>query len=240
MVTAIVGVLAALAVPAYQKARSKARAAQCLGNVHQLGTALAAFVAEHHEYPLFLNPGGRAGQNPDHRATWSAAIFPAVTSDSFFEAGVWDCPSASKPAEWGLSEGYSDYRYNARGLGTFVPGDDLGLGSTEAASGKADPRSPIKESQVTAPSDMYALGDAFTGSSTVIQDGTSLIWRNKSAEGVGSTERSKRRHAGKANIAFADSHVEAVPLQTLFVDESDAALSRWNRDHQPHRDRLNR
>jgi prepilin-type processing-associated H-X9-DG protein len=43
---------------------------------------------------------------------------------------------------------------------------------------------------------------------------------------------------GKANVVFCDGHVESPPLQFLFADTSDAALSRWNRDHQPHRERL--
>jgi hypothetical protein len=32
--------------------------------------------------------------------------------------------------------------------------------------------------------------------------------------------------------------VESPTLQFLFEDTSDAALSRWNRDHQPHREKL--
>jgi hypothetical protein len=44
--------------------------------------------------------------------------------------------------------------------------------------------------------------------------------------------------AGKANVVFCDGYVESPPLQFLFADTSDAALSRWNRDHQPHRERL--
>jgi len=44
--------------------------------------------------------------------------------------------------------------------------------------------------------------------------------------------------AGKANVVFCDGHVESPTLQFLFADTSDAALSRWNRDHQPHRERL--
>jgi prepilin-type processing-associated H-X9-DG protein len=43
---------------------------------------------------------------------------------------------------------------------------------------------------------------------------------------------------GKANAVFCDGHVESPPLPFLFADTSDAALSRWNRDHQPHRERL--
>jgi hypothetical protein len=32
--------------------------------------------------------------------------------------------------------------------------------------------------------------------------------------------------------------VESPTLPFLFTDTSDAALSRWNRDHHPHRERL--
>ena len=241
VVIAIVAVLAALAIPAALGVRARAQSVHCLNNVRQLGLALGTFVADHHEYPLFINPGGRKGQNDAHRVTWSAAIFPSVDTDSFFEKGVWDCPTASKPDGWQEFEVYADYGYNAYGMGTFAPGDDLGLGSAASTSGKDAVRQPIKEGQVTTPSDTYALGDSFTGWSTVIQDGTGVLWRNKSAEErLGNTARAKRRHGGSANIAFADGHTEAVPLQTLFADESDAALSRWNRDHQPHRDRLTR
>ena len=44
--------------------------------------------------------------------------------------------------------------------------------------------------------------------------------------------------AGKLNVVFCDGHVESPTLPFLFTDTSDAALSRWNRDHQPHRERL--
>ena len=46
------------------------------------------------------------------------------------------------------------------------------------------------------------------------------------------------RHQNKANVVFCDGHVESPTLNFLFADTSDAALSRWNRDHQPHRERL--
>jgi prepilin-type processing-associated H-X9-DG protein len=43
---------------------------------------------------------------------------------------------------------------------------------------------------------------------------------------------------GKANVVFCDGHVESPTLAFLFTDTSDAALSRWNRDHQSHRELL--
>jgi len=40
-------------------------------------------------------------------------------------------------------------------------------------------------------------------------------------------------------LRFCDGHVEGLKLEALFKDKSDHALRRWNRDHQPHRERLN-
>jgi len=41
-----------------------------------------------------------------------------------------------------------------------------------------------------------------------------------------------------ANVTFCDGHVESPTLKFLFEDTSDEALSRWNRDHLPHREKL--
>ncbi len=40
------------------------------------------------------------------------------------------------------------------------------------------------------------------------------------------------------NVVFCDGRVESPTLKFLFEDTSDAALSRWNRDHLPHREKL--
>ena len=40
------------------------------------------------------------------------------------------------------------------------------------------------------------------------------------------------------NVAFCDGLVASPTLEFLFADTSDAALCRWNRDHQSHRERL--
>jgi hypothetical protein len=44
--------------------------------------------------------------------------------------------------------------------------------------------------------------------------------------------------ARQANVVFCNGHVESPTLKFLFAATSDAALSRWNRDHQPHRELL--
>jgi prepilin-type processing-associated H-X9-DG protein len=89
---------------------------------------------------------------------------------------------------------------------------------------------------------MMAIGDGFRGGNGAIWDGWPYLWRTYGMqevnEYVGSTKRAYSRHQGKANVVFCDGHVESPTLQFLFADTSDDALSRWNRDHQPHRERL--
>jgi prepilin-type processing-associated H-X9-DG protein len=97
----------------------------------------------------------------------------------------------------------------------------------------------VQESEVATPSEMVAIGDGFVGGEGVIKDGAWVLWRTSGLTNyLGSTKRAFARHQGKANVVFCDGHVESPTLKFLFADTSDAALSRWNRDHQPHRDRL--
>jgi prepilin-type processing-associated H-X9-DG protein len=94
---------------------------------------------------------------------------------------------------------------------------------------------------------MLAIGEALYGAPGVIVDGQGFGRASSSAvsafspsgyDYAASTRRANERHQGRANVVFTDGHVEALPLKTLFEDTSDAALSLWNRDHQPHRERL--
>jgi prepilin-type processing-associated H-X9-DG protein len=96
----------------------------------------------------------------------------------------------------------------------------------------------VSESEVANPSDMMAIGDGFYGGNGVLHEGWHL-WRTYGfTDYLGSTKSSYARHQGKANVVFCDGHVESPTLPFLFTDTSDAALSRWNRDHQPHRELL--
>jgi prepilin-type processing-associated H-X9-DG protein len=88
---------------------------------------------------------------------------------------------------------------------------------------------PVKESEVLSPSDMIVIGDSFLGGVFFMRENLQTLDRNG---------RASSRHQGRANVAFCDGHVESPTLQFLFANNSDAALSRWNRDHQPHRERL--
>ena len=135
---------------------------------------------------------------------------------------------------WPTNRLYISYGYNGLGLSEETDTKGLGLGGRTTAS-------RVNESGVANPSDMMAVGDGFMGGGGMVRDGELMLWRNSSVTNefyTGSTKRSYALHQGKANVVFCDGHVEAPTLQFLFEDTSDAALSRWNRDHLPHREKL--
>ncbi|MBN8246937.1 MAG: prepilin-type N-terminal cleavage/methylation domain-containing protein [Verrucomicrobia bacterium] len=245
-VTAIVGILAMLILGAFVGARRKALQARCASNLRQLGVALNQFVGDHGEYPLALNLGWTKGQFQHHGGTWISGIQENLSggtrqSRDSLNKGVWDCPSAAKPADWPQKTVYRHYGYNGNGLGMTLDQASLGLGGRFAGFG-AGYAPPVKSGDVISPSDCMAIGDGFHGWNGVIQDGRHLLWRwnlPTTDQIPGSTSRSRKRHGGRANVVFCDGHVEAPLLDSLFVETSDASLRRWNRDGQPHRERLN-
>jgi prepilin-type processing-associated H-X9-DG protein len=78
---------------------------------------------------------------------------------------------------------------------------------------------------------MMSIGESFGGGTLFAREDLNRL------EEIGGASS---RHQGKANVVYCDGHVEAPSLESLFVDTNDAALAHWNRDHQPHRELLQR
>jgi prepilin-type processing-associated H-X9-DG protein/prepilin-type N-terminal cleavage/methylation domain-containing protein len=250
VVIAIIGILAALLFAGVSRAKGMAQRIQCASNVRQLGLALQGFVAENRVYPLSVNPNSRNGPYPEHNGSWVAALQHGELSGArtatnrspshvYLHEGVWQCPSAHKPSSLPPNIGFLSYGYNYCGLSAQTDTNSLGLGGHFVWNGPRVPAPPVRASEVINPTEMMAIGDSFMGGNGIIRDGGFTLWRTYGVEDVlGSTKRSLSRHQGKANVVFCDGHVESPTLKFLFEDTADAALSRWNRDHLPHRDRL--
>ncbi len=253
VVTAVIGILVALLLPAISHAKWRGQRLQCSVNLRQIGVGLNQFVAENHVFPLFINPEFREGVYTEHSSVWYGAIRQTgmlggqtARRRTDEEGGVWHCPGARVLVAGRLVDvpaQYWDYGYNAFGLSRRGSAESLGLGGHKGDQDYGGPirpyAPPVKESEIVRPVNMMALGDGFEGSKGVIRDGVFGLWRVQVREDdPGSTRRAFARHQGAANVVFCDGHVETAALRSLFEDTNNAALIRWNRDNRAHEETL--
>ena len=228
VVIAIIGILTALSLTAVSQARARVLKIQCANNLHQLGIGLQSFLANNHGYPLAI--GDESGSWYDHMENDGLEI--SNTNILFFTNGVWRCPAARWTVpDPGFSHPVIAFSYGGNDGGFSLVGN-LGLGGHRVNNpGRPRKLTPTSESEVVVPSEMMAIGDDFTGAGAFERENLDMLLKSK-------TGNTQARHQGKANVVFCDGHVETPTLHFLFADTSDAALVRWNRDHQPHRELL--
>lgn len=229
VVIAIIAVLAAILLPVISRTKQKAQQIQCVNNLRQLGLGIQNFVAVNHSYPSIF-----AGTNTDNPGAWMLQLqrggFDISTpKPNFLENGVWRCPSARWGAGWSAKVIPTSYGYNAYGV-MKVGNHTNALGLHGYLLSRLQLFAPIPEQEVLYPSEMMAIGDSFGGGVFFMrQSDLSYLER----VGFAST-----RHQGRVNVVFCDGHVESPTLRFAFADTNTAALIRWNRDHQPHREAL--
>jgi prepilin-type N-terminal cleavage/methylation domain-containing protein/prepilin-type processing-associated H-X9-DG protein len=247
IVIGIIAVLAALLLPVLVRSKAEGQSAVCKSNLRQLGISLQMYVSENHSYPE------SRFQTKPLVPSWSERFWLAklererlgiAPATNFTQEAAWRCPAAQWSAslllgfanqvagDFPSSYGYNDDRSAGSGArdytnkfglqGHYVPDFSLPM---PAALMEASFR-PVMESEVAVPSDMMAIGDCFSGTA---------LFERRPIEMFKEDGNVLTRHHGKANVVFCDGHVESPTLKFLFEDDTDAALVRWNRDHQPHR-----
>lgn len=248
IVVAIIGILAALLLAAIGEAKRRAQLIGCAGNLGQCGVALQAFVTDYNAFPLTIGPPHSVGiywmsalQNTEISSPGNAAN--RMIFSNWAGQGVWKCPAANTLPPWPTNKHYFSYGYNALGLSARSDTDGfLGLGGHGVTlSSPQQYVLPVKESEVRSPAEMMAIGDGLIGGNGIVRDGELILWRSSSVtnyEYPGCTERALALHQGRANVVHGDGHVESPTLKYLFEDTGSGALSRWNRDHQPHAEKL--
>lgn len=235
VVIAVIAILASLLLPALSKAKSAAQATKCKNNLRQLATAMTLYVQDFSAYPFFSDP---ATTNSGQSIWWWGALFEYLPGQTkrispymLRIIGVWICPAVGTNAV--------SYGYNWNGLGQGTAYGLGGFGPLPWAGTSF--RQAVGESLVESPADMIALADGFSdladGGRRKIMDnrGLNRYALRPDPDRVGSAWK---RHQRKMNVAFCDGHVEFPKVDALFHDNGDAALRRWNRDNQPHREAL--
>ena len=240
LVTASIAILAALLLPGLGGAKQKAQRTVCLNNLKQTGAGLQSFLGDKHAYPVWYIPTNlSASPNPaEIHDSWLKSVIGQIEQEGlgnknppprFGQQGIWLCPSAQWSDTFPEKSAalVSAYAYNNDTSQAGNRTNRYGLQGHRASSALV--WTPIAESEVAVPSDMMAMGDSL--------DGSMVFYRRDLGE-VAQFGNIRKRHQNKANVLFCDGHVESPKLKFLLEDTSDTALVRWNRDHQPHREKL--
>lgn len=258
VVIAIIAMLAAMLLPALNRAQEAGRTAVCRSNLHQYGLALRMYVEDFKVYPP-----DSAEFPTNYHIGWERRLqnyLPGTKEIILPGGGRADYPGFPLCPSY-LHLGGSlippfSYGYNITGFtDNFLPdGSQLGLGGDVIYWNYG--LRPVLENAVAQPSDMIAIADAPVrqardGSNLAGTDdlslggnvldywyGSGLSAQSAPTQFSGSRPWIKKRHAERWNVLFCDGHVESLNNAQLWDYRSDAVLVRWNRDHQPHREVL--
>jgi prepilin-type processing-associated H-X9-DG protein len=242
VVIGIIGILAALLLPALSAAKAHGRSTACKNHLHQMGLALQMYVPEHGgRYPYYLGPPGTAygDQNdssgsPPGRVYWSSQLIPYYPSR--WTNRACHCPgyrgAIQGPAWFDAQRGigrFGSYAYNLDGVrvddhanGHYGLGPVVFWRSAHA----------ISEGEVKVPSEMLAISESrFLNPTRNQEPGGRDTMRCGVFQKYGE-DFDPARHGNNYNSLFCDGHVSAMSPWTLFNPTNTAPM--WNYDHQPH------
>ncbi len=251
VVLGIIGILAALLLPALSRAKEQARSAACNSHLRQIGLALGMYVSDAHYYPPGRDWGTRQGwmerlyqHNP---LAWTNRSWHCPTYMARNGLAVFWTTNTVRPTDGAVW--WTSYSYNANGIigngwngFTGMPPAVLSKWGTVGLGGR--PWWVAREPEVAVPSEMYAVGDARSlrrGSGPgyfPIEPPNATLgppmmnpwlkpwpWHQELAE-------SSPPHGQGYNILFCDGHSVLVKRNDYLFPPRSA--HHWNRDNQPH------
>jgi prepilin-type N-terminal cleavage/methylation domain-containing protein/prepilin-type processing-associated H-X9-DG protein len=257
VVIAIIAILAALLLPSLTRAKASAHSVKCKSNLRQQGIALQNHVGDYGTYPMSIDLAEVRPELKPLPNFWYVQLDTqmrgpgTVTPDALFARdSIFSCPTDALKRErnpsWVPSYGYNILGIEANYNGPFNERPpELGLASTSILKDNQVIGVPVRESEVMAPVNMLAIGDGFRSRvDRYIEEGLGQLFRHTSRSIATPEHKAQqmrtvmRRHSGRLNQVFCDGHVEALKIDQIYFDTDDTALRRWNRDNEPHRERV--
>ncbi len=211
VVIAIIAILAAMLLPALNKAREKSRDSHCVNNLKQMGTYMMMYIDNSNGF-IPAQSGNIAPSSGKWQDMLMKLYDPGVTTADYCYTvnfgsnmreprGIFACPSS--PRRYNISLSNRHYGINATYSGTI-----RGYASDATAA--------MKSNRIKSPSLRAALFDidkwggwadpyAISRTTMVVSSGTNL---------------GEWRHVGRkaANIGYADGHVRALNRQVIPED----------------------
>jgi len=227
VVTAIIALLSALLLPAFNRAKERSLTAACASNLRQVGVALNLYLHEQNCYPL--------ASVGDGFGNYQIALRPLASPQ------VLCCPKLGQTSPYLLRSFptntaiFPAYGYNMLGAlspkAINLPPLNLGLGG--------DSGQPVPVSRIQKPAQMIALGDTTAAfpvppAMAINHVPSDLLWLSSPYNSViyNAPEVGNSHNAG-ANMLFCDGHVEFAQ-QSVWMAANDGERRLWNNDYQPH------
>ena len=172
VVIAVIGILAALLLPALNRAKSSAESTKCRSNLRQWGLGVQMYLHDFPAYPpCYMNdgvPGAPAvwwfkRLEPYTGAKWAFGDYLLTPSTALRVNSILVCPTYARLGGW-FSDHHGSYAYNNRGF-ICRAREERGLGGIQlkdmipSQPGPADIR-PTRAIEVIFPSDMVYMFDA--------------------------------------------------------------------------------
>ena len=205
VVIAIIAVLAAISTPVIQGAMGGSKAAACLLNLRQIGTATMAYAADNNTQ---LPPSGTGGS-----PQWALAIAPYIGGDPKNKKSIFVCPDCAVPVQ-------------------AAKGNEVAV--TYAMHGGLMPKggASVRLHSIPRPQEVILAADmcqnpgnrgwspysienppVFKGGGRTGNDGVDLatpISTSTDAD-TGNSAWIRYRHNGRANVVMCDGHAKAMP-----------------------------
>jgi len=196
VVIAIIAILAAMLLPALQKARARAHAANCIGNLKQIGGTFLAYINDNNGFMVY-------DSNEENRR-WHKYQFAAYLGYQPLETWrgklpkIFDCP-----ADPGFNRNATPGTFDANEPSY---GYNWGLLGGPKTGSTTYPGPFYRINRIAKPSTMIAFAD----SGHQVED-TVAAWRIKSKleDPDNNPYGMWMRHDNRSNVSWADGHVSA-------------------------------
>ena len=251
VVIAIIGLLAAMLLPALNRAKAQGQSAACKNHLHQMGLAVKMYGSDYGVYPYSwqqFTDGSTVG--------WMQGLekyYPLSWTNRVYHCPAYSGPIALNYKGYPGDGGYvGSYAYNEAGTASGGGGgaaardtflnEYLLLGVGRMYAPLLMPVFPAcKETEVLMPTETFLIGDArlwpagaynSSHDSPFAPGENSMIIGIVPAPDLNGWNPFPLRHGKNYNQLCCDGHVEAIKPLVLF-DPTKTAV-RWNVDHQPH------